>query len=119
MYDNKCMSILENLKPDCKAVWIQKEITIQYKFNWSTLVGASFILIPFLANKMKLLSYHAIIQLAFPPQLVVKASSNPLLVVVVVVANGSPENGSNEEVLVGVGKLLLPVCMYVRMWVTT
>lgn len=48
----------------------------------------------------------------FPPQFVANASSNPLLVVVVgVVLNGSPENGSNE-VLVGVGKLLmLVVCM--------
>ena len=52
-----------------------------------------------------------------------KASSNPVfellvvLVVVVVVPNGSPENGSNDA-LVGVGKLLLPVCVCVSQLTT-
>jgi len=44
------------------------------------------------------------------PQLLAKASSNPLLDGVVLV-NGSPENGSNGVVFVGVGKLLPLGCV--------
>lgn len=43
------------------------------------------------------------------PQLVAKASSNPLLDDAVL-TNGSPENGSNGVVLVGVGKLVPLFC---------
>ena len=105
---------LKILNPDCIAVWLQKSL---YNIQVNQLLLERFLL---LSHSCKTIDYQVTynkdISVTFPPQFVAKASSNPVfellvvLVVVVVVPNGSPENGSNDA-LVGVGKLLLPVCV--------